>query len=83
MTGAVKYANQKSNPQKNKTTLPVQRFYLVIVKKIIRVFFFPFLAFLTKFPSAKVTKFVWFCKQKPWWEKSVIPVGDYRRIPDR
>ena len=47
------------------------------------VCFAQFLAFLTKFLSAKVTKFDSFCKQKQWREKSVMPVGDYGGIPDR
>ena len=45
--------------------------------------FVQFLAFLTKFLSAKVTKFARFRKQKPWQEKSVMLVGVYRGITDR
>ena len=41
-----------------------------------------FLAFLTKFLSAEVTKFARFCKQKPWREKTVMSVGVYRGIKD-
>ena len=46
-------------------------------------FFVQFLSFLTKFLSAKVTKLARFCKQKPWREKSLMPVGVYRGITDR
>ena len=45
--------------------------------------FVQLLAFLTKFLSAKVTKFARFYKQKFWREKCVMPVGVYREITDR
>ena len=77
-TGAVKYTNQKSDPQKHKTTLPVQRDYLPIALVEIRILFNVLLFF-----QQQITQLVRSCKQKPWREKFVMPVGDYRWIPDR
>ena len=45
------------------------------VKEEIRVY--SIFVFFNDVSSAKVTKFARFCKQRPRWEKSVIPVGVY------
>ena len=45
--------------------------------------FVQFPSFLTKFLSAKVTKFAKLCKQKPLPKKSIMPVDVYRGITDR
>ena len=76
------FLQDKKNSEKKSSLERIVKEEILVLFNLISCFSC-LLLILTKFLSAKVTKFARFCKQTQWREKSVMPVGIYREITDR